>query len=357
MATKKKEETSTAPATKISTLKISEIRTDGGFYCRAGGPPPETVAEYADLMQEGAKFPPVVVFLDQDGVYWLADGYIRVESAKKDSREEIDAEIHQGDKRAARLYAAGANADHGLRRTAKDKRQAVANLLADPEWFEWSVNKLAEAAKVSHHVANEVKAEYLSTSKDAGQQVEAPAKVKTVRGGKPHTVTTGNIGKNGKKGTATPSQDAAAIQAQPWLSLNKDGRAVGGAESGIAAKQQLGRDHKVVKNLNHPAHKQEVVHTPTPAHEPVKSEEKKQEETTLAPAPKIEEGRQTAEWLLEEIIKVALNAAECERADIAALLRATADRIAPMSYVPQISVSSARTMNSTAAQVAAGTVP
>ena len=53
--------------------------------------------------------------------------------------------------RDAFLYASGVNAGHGLRRTNDDKRRAVERLLHDPEWSQWSDNKIADICKVNTH--------------------------------------------------------------------------------------------------------------------------------------------------------------------------------------------------------------
>lgn len=42
---------------------------------------PEAIAEYADDMREGQRFPPIIVFLDGN-TYWLADGFHRVAAAE-----------------------------------------------------------------------------------------------------------------------------------------------------------------------------------------------------------------------------------------------------------------------------------
>ena len=79
----------------------------------------QTIADYAEEMAGGAVFPPVIVYHDAE-VYWLADGFHRVEAARKLGRESIDAEIREGTDRDAILNGIGANARHGLRRTQTD---------------------------------------------------------------------------------------------------------------------------------------------------------------------------------------------------------------------------------------------
>jgi hypothetical protein len=129
-------------------LEIRQIRTDGGTQPRAGIDY-ETVADYAHDLKDGAVFPPVVVFHDGQE-YWLADGFHRVAAFKHEGKQRIPAEIRQGTLRDAQLYAVGANAQHGLRRSREDKRRAVTMLLEDAEWGMWSDREIARRCKVSN---------------------------------------------------------------------------------------------------------------------------------------------------------------------------------------------------------------
>jgi hypothetical protein len=131
-------------------LEIAKIRTDGGTQARASVPE-ATLEEYVQALIAKAVFPPVVVFYDGE-YYWLADGFIRREAHVRNGRTEIEADVRPGTLRDAILYAAGANAEHGLSRTNEDKRRAVEMLLADEEWASRSNRWVAEAARVSHHL-------------------------------------------------------------------------------------------------------------------------------------------------------------------------------------------------------------
>lgn len=110
---------------------------------------PAAAVEYSEAMQEGASFPPVVVFHDGE-TYWLADGFHRVEAARMAGFDSIQAEIRHGSKRDARLHAVGANQAHGLRRSNADKRRAVMAILEDPEWNAWSDREVAARCGVTH---------------------------------------------------------------------------------------------------------------------------------------------------------------------------------------------------------------
>lgn len=66
------------------------------------------------------------------------------------ARPELPAEVRNGTRRDALLFACGANASHGLRRSSADKRKAVETLLADDEWKQWSDREIAKRCHVSH---------------------------------------------------------------------------------------------------------------------------------------------------------------------------------------------------------------
>ncbi len=117
----------------------------------------DTLREYSNAWLEGAEFPPVDVFFDGE-VYWLADGFYRVRSARKANLDAIKATVRDGDKRDALLFAAGANATHGVRRTTEDKRKAVLVLLDDPEWCLWSDVEIAKACRVSTGTVSRLRA-------------------------------------------------------------------------------------------------------------------------------------------------------------------------------------------------------
>lgn len=129
-------------------LAIDLIRIDGGTQARHQVCD-TTVAEYCDLWNSKADFPPLVVFFDGSD-YWLADGFHRLLGAKRAERASVPCEIRTGSKRDAILYAVGANRDHGLKRSNADKRKAVGILLGDSEWSGWSDHVIAERAGVSH---------------------------------------------------------------------------------------------------------------------------------------------------------------------------------------------------------------
>lgn len=129
-------------------LAINKIRTDGGTQPRKGLDA-DTVEQYTQAVKAKVKFPPVIVYHD-GAVYWLADGFHRLQAHRNAQKRVILADVRQGNLREAILHSAGANATHGLRRSNDDKQRAVMCLLDDPEWAEWSDRAIAKRCNVSH---------------------------------------------------------------------------------------------------------------------------------------------------------------------------------------------------------------
>lgn len=144
----KQPESSLALAMAAETVRISDLRRDAELQCRAKGTQRTTVTEYATSMTAGAIFPPVVVFRDRQGVLWLADGFHRCAAAEHAGVAELAADVREGGRRDALLYAAKANAEHGLRRTNADKRRAVLLVLA--AFPKMSDRKIGEACGVDN---------------------------------------------------------------------------------------------------------------------------------------------------------------------------------------------------------------
>jgi hypothetical protein len=127
---------------KITQLKI-ELQTQSRVAINQ-----DAVAEYADAMMDGEKFPPVTAFYDGKE-YYLADGYHRYFAAKKAGLDDIDCDVKNGTLRDAVLFSVGVNSAHGLRRSNEDKRKAVMTILDDVEWAEWSDITIAKKCQVT----------------------------------------------------------------------------------------------------------------------------------------------------------------------------------------------------------------
>lgn len=118
------------------------------------------ISDYALAFQGHGpeSIPPVKVYRDPEGALYLADGFHRVRAAIQ-AATSIRADVEPGTLRDAIRFAAGANTQHGVRRTAADKRRAVRMLLADELWATRSDRWIADTARVSPTFAGQVRAE------------------------------------------------------------------------------------------------------------------------------------------------------------------------------------------------------
>jgi uncharacterized ParB-like nuclease family protein len=137
----------------MKTLKLEEIRIDGGTQTRAEINN-EAVAEYAEAVLEGAKFPPVDVFFDGVSI-WLADGFHRYHAHRRAKVKDIQATFHTGSVQDALMFALSANTKNGLRRTNADKRKCVE--IALDNFADWSDRRIAEVCGVSDKTVSKVR--------------------------------------------------------------------------------------------------------------------------------------------------------------------------------------------------------
>lgn len=175
-------------------IAVDSIRSDGGTQARIQL---DWIAidEYSKAMQEGAQFPPIVVFHDGKD-YWLADGFHRLDAAKRAGIEKIACDVRMGTVRDAILHAVGANADHGVRRTNADKRAAVMRLLEDDEWRGWSDREIARRCRVHHSFVAKQRENHTGYIASMESDERTFIHPKT---GKPTTMNTANIGGSGAK--------------------------------------------------------------------------------------------------------------------------------------------------------------
>lgn len=132
----------------MKKLNLDVIRIDGDTQPREELDQ-EMVVEYAELMRDGIKFPPVKVFFDGSN-YWLVDGFHRYFATKSNGSVSIEAEIKEGTQREAQLQSMTANStQRGKPPTAKDKRRSAIRMIRDAEWGEWSNTKIAEWIGIS----------------------------------------------------------------------------------------------------------------------------------------------------------------------------------------------------------------
>jgi hypothetical protein len=178
---------------KIVKIRLDKIKVDGDLQVR-DKINEDAVREYAEVIREGGKMPPVTVFFDGK-TYHLADGWHRFFAHKQAAFAEIEAEVHDGTRRDAILFALSANDKHGLRRTNADKRRSVLVLLEDFEWSEWNNTKIAEVCGVSATFVDKIRKE---------TNTPTPATRKVSRDGVEYEMDTSKMGKKSKEPKEDP---------------------------------------------------------------------------------------------------------------------------------------------------------
>lgn len=172
-----------APA--VEDIAIKNLVLDKNVQMRASLNR-SAICDYADAMEAGDVFPPIVVFHRFGQKHYVADGYHRVLAAKKLGWKKIRAEVRDGTKRDAMLYAAGANRQHGVRRTNEDKRKAVITLLKDGEWQKWADTEVARACGVSGNMVAKYR-EWLRPEKKPSEDFDVRKYID--RNGRERTIT------------------------------------------------------------------------------------------------------------------------------------------------------------------------
>ena len=184
--------------TSVQSIPIADITIDPEFQSRVELNN-STVKEYAELMEDGYKFPPVAAYR-VGSQYFLVDGNHRVKAALKLNWATIECTVYDGTKRDALIYAAGVNFDHGLPRTMADKRCVVTRVLNDLEWCQWSDRDIANRCKVSHTFVSKVRKDLTG---NVASDDEKKTRVCKTKHGTTTTMTTAKIGKKPLPAQAT----------------------------------------------------------------------------------------------------------------------------------------------------------
>lgn len=139
----------------VRMLKLDAIEVEADIQPRAGGCDSATVAEYAEAINAGNEFPPLVVFKDDTGTLRLSEGFHRHGAYVRAGRKEAQCEVREGTRADALMNAVGSNSAHGRQRTNADKQRAVGLLLK--EFPNLSNREIAKRTKVSHTFVNRLR--------------------------------------------------------------------------------------------------------------------------------------------------------------------------------------------------------
>lgn len=190
-------------------IELRQLRIDGGTEMRVAIDN-AVVCEYAQALRGGAVFPPVVVFREGDN-YWLTDGFHRYHAHRQAGVEKIEADVREGTLREALLYSAGANAEHGLRRSAADKRKAITTLLthglvkSGTNGQGLTDREIARLCRVDHKTVGRVRQEL------SGEMPQMDSTTRTVtRGGSQYVQDTSNIRRANQARQHVPAEPAAS---------------------------------------------------------------------------------------------------------------------------------------------------
>lgn len=211
----------------VKELPLGQLRLDGGTQVRARLDQ-SAVNEYAAMIQDGSAAPPIDVFFD-GADYWVASGFHRIEAHRKAGLGIVPATIHHGGLAAAKVFAAGSNANHGVRRTKADIERAFA-ILMESGWGDRSVNAIRKHLKVTAETVNAMRADYDSKQQDffeppveedepeleeeQGQEEDEPERRVVQKGdGTTYSMRTDNIGRHheDKKGERALKAGAKAL--------------------------------------------------------------------------------------------------------------------------------------------------
>ena len=129
----------------------------------------DVVEEYAANMLDGVDFPAIDVFTEDDHVFVLADGFHRLVAAATAKKKYIQANVYDGSLRDALIFALNANAEHGLRRTNADKRNAVELALKDPELGGLRPQEIADLCRVTRRTVEKIMREQELQSANGSQ--------------------------------------------------------------------------------------------------------------------------------------------------------------------------------------------
>jgi DNA-binding transcriptional regulator YhcF (GntR family) len=192
----------------MAKVNIEAISTTGGTQVRKTLNE-EKVRSYAEQMNDGDVFPPVVVFHD-GSTYWLASGFHRLFATKATGKVSIECDVMKGTQRDAILYALSSNKHHGMPLSNEETRDCVRRMLEDEEWKGWAVREIARHIGCSAMTVSRVKGE-MEPSKQS--------ETKFVRGGKELTMNTSAIS---KKKPETKKKNGLEKQLEEATQLNAE---------------------------------------------------------------------------------------------------------------------------------------
>lgn len=121
-------------------VHVSDLTVDPEIQLASRGTDPNTVQDYVIAMTNGDEFPAIVAFRE-NGTILLSAGFHRVAAAQFLGLAEIEAEIREGSRQDAMVYAAIDNAKNARPMSQAQKREAGARLLRLTDWSQERIAK------------------------------------------------------------------------------------------------------------------------------------------------------------------------------------------------------------------------
>lgn len=201
----------------VRMVPTRDLIVDDRFQCRAGLDP-ATLGNYRRMFAEGRMPPNLVAFERPEGLV-LVDGLHRHWAAQQEKVPTLPVEVRTGTEEDLFLYAAAANADHGVPRDDETVKNAIRMILENVAGArQWGAEKVADAARTTHYAARKVLRELKDEAQRFRPEIDGepdrPDEVEVRRNGQVYKVDRNRINKGGRK-KATPEPAAEAQDEAP----------------------------------------------------------------------------------------------------------------------------------------------
>lgn len=188
------------------TLNPAELMVDPRLQFRVRMSE-EAIAEYgATLKERPLDMPPLRAVRIEDGRVIVWDGFHTYYGALHNKLPGIRVWVRKGTPDDAILLAAGANATHGIPRTAADRRKAIRAILGHPEFGRFSNVRIGEVCRVDEKLVREVRKDWDQEQADREAAAQAKAEGKPTP---PKAKPAPRVGRDGKLQAATKKRKAS----------------------------------------------------------------------------------------------------------------------------------------------------
>jgi hypothetical protein len=140
----------------VQEISISKLTLDPERQMRVHGCRRLVVKKYADALEQGAEFPPIIV-VKIDKEFVVCDGFHRISAHESLGLKKIKASIEEGDEVLAMERSFAANGAHGESRSKEDEEMALMKMIAHPVIGQRSLRDLGKLVGLSHTKVSQVR--------------------------------------------------------------------------------------------------------------------------------------------------------------------------------------------------------